>query len=95
LQAANAPPIQGLEAIRQFYVAMFQLPIVALTMGPTTVVVSETGDVAVNWGILTAVLNAKHGPVTDTLKFMAVWQRHDGQWKVVANSWSSNAPSPQ
>lgn len=92
LQPPNAPPIQGREAIRDFYIAMFELPIVSMTMGPTTVVVSESGDVAADWGILTLVLDNDQGPVTDTLKFMAVWERHDGAWKVAANSWSSNAP---
>lgn len=95
LQPPNAAPIQGHDAIRQFYISMFQLPIAAMTMGPATVVVSESGDVAADWGTLTLVVNGNDGPITDTLKFMAVWQRRNGEWKVLANSWSSNAPPPR
>lgn len=31
--------------------------------------------------------------VSDTAKFVAVWEKRDGVWKVLENSWSSNPPA--
>ena len=89
MQPPNAPQIQGHDAIRALYrTVTFK----SLEVGALTIRVSASGDLAAVWGPLTVVLQGPAGLITDHAKFVAVWQRRDGAWKVLENSWSSNAP---
>jgi uncharacterized protein (TIGR02246 family) len=88
MQPPNAPQIQGHEAIRSLYE---QVTFESLDPGPLTV--RASGDLAVIWSPrMTYTLVTPHGPLTDEAKFVAVWERRDGEWKVVENTWNSNLP---
>jgi uncharacterized protein (TIGR02246 family) len=89
MQPPNAPQIQGHDAIRALYrTVTFK----SLEVGTLTIRVSASGDLAAVWGPLTVVLQGPARLITDHAKFVAVWQRRDGAWKVLENSWSSNSP---
>jgi ketosteroid isomerase-like protein len=87
MQPPNAAEIQGHAAIRAGYESV---KFVSLTVGPTKV--RASGDLATIWGPLTVVIQGPVGPLTLDQKFVAVWQRRGGKWKVIENSWSNNAP---
>jgi ketosteroid isomerase-like protein len=87
MQPPNAAEIRGHAAIRAAYQGV---TFVSVKPGPTEVHVSA--DLAAIWGPLTVVIKGLAGPVTLNQKFIAVWQRRDGKWKVIENSWSDNAP---
>jgi ketosteroid isomerase-like protein len=90
MQPPNAPALEGHAAIRATYATV---TFVSLTTGSTKVVVSGAGDLAAVWGPMTIVLQGPDGPITLDQKFVAVWQKRDGKWKVIENSWSSSAPA--
>ncbi len=90
MQPPNVPQVQGHEAARELYesVRFVSLDIV----GPLTVRVASSGDLAAVWADLTYELELV-GPgrmVVDTAKFVAVWEKRDGVWKVIENTWNSN-----
>jgi ketosteroid isomerase-like protein len=87
MQPPNAPEIQGHAAIRAAYGSV---TFVSLTVGPTKV--RASADLAAIWGPLTVTIQGPSGPITLDQKFVAVWQRRDGEWKVIENSWNDNAP---
>jgi len=87
MQPPNAPEIHGHAAMRVGYESV---KFVSLTVGSTTV--RASGDLAAIWGPLTVVIQGPAGPITLDQKFVAVWQQRDGEWKVIENSWSDNAP---
>lgn len=87
MQPPNAPQIQGHDAIRGLYGSV---TFMSLELGPITAVVSASGDLAALWSLMTVVLQGPDGPITDHGKSVTVWQRRDGVWKVLENSWSSN-----
>lgn len=88
MQPPNAPQIQGHEAIRGLYEAVtFE----TLDPGPLTVHVS--GDLAVVWSPRMRYTAAIGGQtISDDAKFVAVWERRDGVWKVLENTWNTNLP---
>ena len=90
MQPPNAPAIEGHAAIRASYATV---TFVSLTPGNTKVVVSSSGDMAAVWGPMNIVLQGPTGPITLDEKFVAVWQKRGGKWKVLENSWSSNGPA--
>lgn len=88
MQPPNAPQVQGHEAIRGLYESVtFE----SLDAGPLTVHVS--GDLAVVWSPrMTYTLEAGGVTMSDEAKFVAVWERRDGDWKVLENTWNTNLP---
>lgn len=91
MQPPGSSQVQGHEEIRALYDAV---TFVSLDPGPLTVRVG--GDLAAVWSPrMTYTLEGPDGTVSDTAKFVAVWERRDGQWKVLENSWSSNRPPAQ
>lgn len=90
MQPPNSPQIQGHAAARQLYesVRFVSLNVV----GPLTVRVASSGDLAAVWGDMAYELELV-GPgttVVDSAKFVAVWEKRDGVWKALENTWNSN-----
>ncbi len=90
MQPPNAPQIQGHEAIRTLYESVtFE----SLDAGPLTV--HASGDLAVVWSPeMTYTLALPDGTFSDTAKFVAVWERRNGEWKVLENTWNTNLAAP-
>lgn len=92
MQPPNAPQIQGHAAARELYesVRFVSLEIVE----PLTVRVASSGDLAAVWANMTYELELVESGtmVVDTAKFVAVWEKRDGVWKVLENTWNSNQP---
>lgn len=86
MQPPNAAQIQGHEAIRGLYETVtFE----SLDTGPLTVHVS--GDLAVVWSPrMTYTAEIGGQTISDEAKFVAVWERRDGAWKVLENTWNTN-----
>jgi ketosteroid isomerase-like protein len=96
VQPAGAPQIQGREAIgalyRQFFTAM---GVKALSGTPTHVALARSGDLAYESGINRIVFRSANGDLLDLGKYLLVWQRIDGEWYVVALSFTSDAAAPK
>lgn len=90
MQPPNAPQVQGHAAARELYesVRFSSLGIVE----PLTVRVASSGDLAAVWANMTYELELVQSGmmVVDTAKFVAVWEKRDGVWKVIENTWNSN-----
>jgi uncharacterized protein (TIGR02246 family) len=87
----NTDPVIGLEALEQAWVGTIAaLP--NLWFGPTKIVVSAAGDMAWDYGTW-QVTDAPDGAVVDHGKYLVVWQKIDGEWKVVADMFNSSVPA--
>jgi len=58
----------------------------------TTLDVVESGDLAAESG--KAELHGADGQVLESGKYLVVWKRVDGRWKILRDIWNSNAPAP-
>lgn len=84
----QAPAMVGHEALRQFWGAAVNFP--KLTFGPDTIVVAGGGDMAVDIGTATY---RTPGASSDTQgKYVVVWTKRDGEWKVLSDIFNTNAP---
>lgn len=91
LQVPGVAMLEGHEAIRAF-MSEFLKSLVSIEGGPMTIVPSSGGDLAYHYGTSTAVLEGPDGQVDDPEKYLMVWKKVDGDWKVVAGSSSSDRP---
>lgn len=89
---AGAAAARGTEAIRAFFeqdIASVKAAGVTYAPDPATEV-GVSGDLA--WEAGTFKISAPDGAVVDTGKFTTVLARRDGTWKIVRDTWNSDAP---
>ena len=91
--ASNAPPVQGREAIGEAWSGLLGLPGITITFGATRIDVSSSGDLAMDLGTYALGFDTETGRVNDHGKYVVVWKRVDGEWKVAADIFNSNLPA--
>jgi len=87
---AGAPMAQGTEAVAAVWQSFFDLEGFALTFAPTTIEVSASGDMAYDVGTYALSFDTDQGQVQDSGKYVVVWTKADGAWKVAADIFNSN-----
>jgi len=93
IQPADAPQVQGTDAIRALYDQYFnQMPLQEFEGTTTAINVGSGGDMAWEYGVNRFVLNTPDGPQTVMGKYLAVWGKRDGSWKAIALAFSNDAP---
>lgn len=96
LQASGMPQANGTEELRAAYGWLFsdEAGITEFQSTLTAVSLAASGDMAWEYGVNRMVLTTPGGPAVDAGKYMAVWVKRDGAWKVAAVAASSDAPAP-
>ncbi len=85
----NAPPVRGREAVRAlWHQAASAAKAHATVTNDETVVI---GEFAWSMGAFTHTL--PNGVVVSRGKFLEIWQRVDGQWKIHRDMFSGNSPA--
>jgi len=88
VQPANASQIQGREAQLELYRTFPKMIEFEGTM--TAIIPAESGDMAYEYGVNRFVFETPDGPLEDYGKYLAVWNKIDGEWFVAALSFSGN-----
>jgi uncharacterized protein (TIGR02246 family) len=87
----NMPIATGKDAIRAVWTQLLSAPGGSLTFSPAKVVVSGSRDLAYEIGTFQLTANDAQGkPSTSNGKFVVVWQKRAGQWKVVADIFNDD-----
>src|SRR5687768_14260676 len=89
----NAPIGKGRAAIQQTWASMMQTPGFALTFTPEQIVVSASGDMALDRGTYRLTIAPDGTTQTDTGKYVVVWRKIAGDWKAAADIFNSNLPA--
>lgn len=93
LMAPNETAVVGREAITERWMRQLTLPDLAFTLMTEQLVVSASNDLAYDRGTYDFAATLPSGPITDTGKYVIVWQKVDGDWKVISDIFNSN-PAP-
>jgi ketosteroid isomerase-like protein len=95
MQPADAPQVQGADAIRALYDQYFnQMPLQEFEGTTTAIHVGSGGDMAWEYGVNRFVVNTADGPQTVMGKYLGIWAKRDGAWKAIALAFSNDAPPP-
>jgi ketosteroid isomerase-like protein len=87
----NAPAVKGAAAIRAMWNAFLQTPGLVLRLDPEKIDIAPSGDFATDMGTVTMELDGPQGHVKDVEKYLEVWQKRDGAWRVIYDTWNANA----
>lgn len=89
----NAPIGQGRSVIEQTWAAMLQTPGFDLAIVPEEIVVSSSGDMALDRGTYRLVVTPDGTESVDTGKYVVVWRKIDGEWQAAADIFNSDLPA--
>jgi uncharacterized protein (TIGR02246 family) len=97
LMIANAPAMNGKDAIRAAMKPMYDDPNFALAFQASRVEVAKSADLGFTQGAYTLTITdpKTKKPVTDKGKYVTTYKKQaDGTWKAVADMVSSDMPLP-
>lgn len=89
----NAPIGKGRAAIQQTWASMMRTPGFDLTFVPEQIVVSSSGDMALDRGTYSLTIARDGTTQTDTGKYVVVWRKIGREWKAAADIFNSNLPA--
>jgi uncharacterized protein (TIGR02246 family) len=89
----NAPIGKGSTAIQQAWAAMMGTPGFDLTFVPEQILVSSSGDMALDRGTYKLTVAPDGTAQTDTGKYVVVWRKIGSEWKAAADIFNSDLPA--
>ena len=89
----NAPIGKGRAAMQQTWASMMQTPGFDLTFVPGQIIVSSSGDMALDRGTYRLAVAPNGTAQTDTGKYVVVWRKIGGDWKAAADIFNSDLPT--
>ena len=91
----GAPAIEGTDAIRNVIGPLMKLPRFKMTWQPTRATVAASGDLGYTIGTFTMIFpNANGMVITENGKQQTTWKKINGEWKVIEDTGTSDAPLP-
>jgi uncharacterized protein (TIGR02246 family) len=89
----DQPPAKGHPAIRASWESIFKAaPGMYLDFKPVLIEISSGRDMASDFGVVHFAKGAKPGDPENTAKYLVVWKKERGTWKVFYDCWNWNAP---
>ena len=86
----NAKIGKGRPAIEQTWASMMSTPGFELTFAPEQILVSASGDMALDRGTYRLAIAPSGKPQRDTGKYVVVWRKVGGEWKAAADIFNSD-----
>lgn len=89
----NAPIGKGGESIQKIWASLLETPGFELRISPEQIVVSASGDMAMDRGTYQLTVAPEGTAMTDTGKYVVVWRKVGGEWKAAADIFNSDLPA--
>jgi len=89
----NGPIGKGQAAIEQTWASMMKTPGFDLAFVPEQIILSSSGDMALDRGTYKLAVTPNGTAQTDTGKYVVVWRKVDGKWKAAADIFNSDLPA--
>ncbi len=89
----NASIGKGRAVIEQNWAGLMALPGFELTFAPDQIVISSSGDLAMDRGTYRMTVAPDGEAQVDTGKYVVVWRKVDGEWKAAADIINSDLPA--
>lgn len=81
---------EGRDAVAKVWSGFVGLKDFSLSFTPTKIEVASAADIAYDIGTYSLSFQGDQGPVHDDGKYVVVWKKVDGDWKVVADIFNSD-----
>ena len=88
----DAPAGRGTAAIRSAWTEMFKASNLKLVLTPEEIHISPAGDLATDMGKVVAEMDTPQGHAREDAKYLVVWKKVNGAWRVQYDMFNANAP---
>ena len=85
--------MRGTENIRAMLAGLFTAPGLSITLRPERIDIAAAGDLATDAGLVEVGMNTAQGPVIEASKYLEVWRKVNGEWKLMYDTWNANSPA--
>lgn len=93
--APNTPIATGHEAIKKLFAGFFSLPELKIEWHPNKVEAARSGELGYSTGAYQMTFKDPNGKVIeDHGKYVTVWKKQGGQWKVAYDIFNSDLSPP-
>jgi len=92
---SEAPILVGLDAVRKDNEAMFASSMDASSWESKIDTIIVSGNLAFNRGRLSYKMNTQSGSANDVGKWVTIWKKIDGKWKVILDATNRDQPYEQ
>jgi ketosteroid isomerase-like protein len=90
----NAPIATGKQAISQAFAAFFAIPDFKISWHPSKVEVANSGELGYSTGVYEMTFKDAAGKaMSDHGKYVTIWKKQGGKWKVVSDIFNSDLPA--
>ena len=89
----NAPIGKGRAAIQKTWASMMATPGFDLNFVPDQIIVSSSGDMALDRGTYKLAIAPNGTAQTDSGKYVVVWRKIGSEWKAAADIFNSDLPA--
>ncbi len=90
----DAPARRGLAEMRTIWADLVKVPGLGIAIVPEKITI--IGDVALDFGRFELTTTPEGGqPQTQVNKYLTVWRKLGGHWRVIYDAWNTNAPAPR
>lgn len=83
--------VTGREAVAEFWIGVGETGVETIDIEPVDVETHESTA----WRVGTATLTDADGATIDQVKFIEIWNRDDGAWRIHRDIWNSNTADEQ
>lgn len=87
------PTVRGTAEIRTMLAGLFTAPGLSITLHPERIDIASAGDLATDAGTVEVGMNTAQGPVIEGSKYLEVWRKVNGEWKLMYDTWNANSPT--
>ena len=91
---AHGPTVVGRDAIRAWFESWMLDTSMTNSFAPDVIEVAASGDLAYDRGTYRVVVETPEGPGEDIGKYVVIWKKIDGEWKVILDIANSDSPLP-
>ncbi len=88
----NSPEVKGKDDLTRAWQAMLETPGFSYQLSSDAVVVASSGDLATDKGHYAYSASGGGSAVSDKGKSVLNWVKRNGEWKILAQAYSSDAP---
>ena len=88
----NGEPAIGPDSVRDAWAGILELPELDFSFAPTDITVADSGDLAYVIGTYQLMFGGEDERVQDSGKYVDVWEKVDGEWKVMVEMYNSSLP---
>lgn len=89
----NATIGKGRTGIQRTWASMMSTPGFELTFAPEQIILSASGDMALDRGTYRLAIAPSGKAQSDTGKYVVVWRKVGGEWKAAADIFNSDLPA--